>query len=306
MSNSLSATRPVASNAQLRDWTPTTVAPTIACATQCSPSLQDRELHHVAVDRQVRPLPWVRRVTGAYTVTRKDAPAHVIPQRTGLSPEMIHLLARQHEGIHLCPENRVVDSVHGGDPGLDQNLRPRSVSRVFTERQRQARGSIPGSAVAAKGAQPRPAIIECVGPKRRTSKDCCGLRIERAHPFLGFRERRGRGVRVPNCSHLHEGRTMATLGATDVRIVHVLELRAATHMTQRRKRIRGASIRMVHARMMPDSASSRERPSGTPRLSGDPPTRSPVPRRCTWQPLRHRSALTLRSRRVPCRDCSWP
>jgi hypothetical protein len=33
--------------------------------------------------------------------------------RAGLSPEMIRLLARQHEGVHLGPEDRVVDSVHG-------------------------------------------------------------------------------------------------------------------------------------------------------------------------------------------------
>jgi hypothetical protein len=85
---------------------------------------------------------------------RKDAPSNVVSQHAGLSPEVTHLIARQHEGVHLCHDHRIVDRSDAANACLDPNLGQRQIAYVFAEGQPQARRAISASAVTAK--EPKP------------------------------------------------------------------------------------------------------------------------------------------------------
>src|SRR5713101_8964007 len=61
------------------------------------PFAEDGELHQVIVDRERYVLPDQRGVLRPCAITRKDAPSYVISQHAGLPPEVVHLIARQHD-----------------------------------------------------------------------------------------------------------------------------------------------------------------------------------------------------------------
>jgi hypothetical protein len=155
----------------------------IAWATQYALA-QDGELYLPTIHREEAPIPGEGWIVAECSVASKGAPANLLTQHAGLPPEMVHLLARQHERVHFRTDRRVVSQSDVADSSLDADLRRAGISRVVAESKRQAGDPIPRPAEPTEASKPLPLGVECVRSKRRPVERRFRSYVVRAHPVI--------------------------------------------------------------------------------------------------------------------------